>query len=148
MKIQKFNESYKTDNYWVFKDDFLKIRKLTKEPVEGKILFRFYYEKYEDVCSMLYGCAKLLNTKYENNDQIRGITLGDYRKVNTSSINAILRLFCQNDEELAKRIKIKYSDDIYKIVDNAHNLGDVIDGLRIFYDKKIDILLKTKKYNL
>lgn len=149
MKIQKFKESYSRDNYWIFQDEFLKIRKLPGGPFKGKILFKFYQDINNwDVCSMILGCAKLINTKYEHNSQLREITIGEYRKINPSSINAILRLFCQNDEELITRFKKEWTDEIHNIVDSASNFGDIIDGFKNGIYEQADLILKPRKYNL
>lgn len=150
MKIQKFNESYKRESYWIFQDDFLKIRKLPIGSCKGKILFRFYNEQEDNwtVCSMILGCAKLINTKYEHNNELRKIEIGEYRKHNISSINAILRLFCQNDEELITRFKKEWTDEIQNIVDSAINFGDIIDRLKDNIYEQADLIFKSRKYNI
>ena len=97
---------------------------------------------------MMYSAARLLYTKYANNSEIRNIPIGPvlFRKVQTNTLDAIIRRFCTNNDDIIL-YKSKFSDEIKNIPMNANNMGDVFDGLRQVGDR-IKIDMDSRKYNI
>lgn len=173
---------YDKSSYWAYSDNFIKIHKILNGVNKGKIQFRFFDENashgqyFSYKCSMMFGVAKLLDTKYANLPEIRDITIGSikFRKTHSNTIEHILKLFtkidfsCYNnpddkDKSLIKRIIssssiLKFGDNIKEISLTAQNLGDIFDKLKILRDEVYEyqkelleryiIELDTKKYNL
>jgi hypothetical protein len=83
-----------------YEDDYLKIHKIKEGPNKGKIIFKFN-EKIDrgldwSSLSVMSGCAKILDTKYEKIPEIRNIELSDdkkFRRVHSNSIDVILQNF-------------------------------------------------------
>lgn len=151
MKIKKFENISKyfnkDDRYlYAFEDENLQIEKISYGPNNGKIQIRFYDEKtnhYSYKCSMMAGCARLIDTEYENYPEIRKIELApDYdefkkfRKVQTNTIESILKYFLEKNgiiNEFIRLSTIKYKEQIKNIAENAKDLGDILDELRKIY---------------
>jgi hypothetical protein len=160
VKYIRFFESFEKQNYWAYEDNFLRIHKILNPPNNGKILFRFYDEKSNDFnikYSMMAGCAKLLGTKYENNPEVRSITLGNrFREVKVNTMDSIFRNFLVElgyerqrmfGDSLAKELRNEFGDYLQKIPSDAKNLGDIIDGLKEL-QSIVEPYVISKRYNL
>lgn len=149
--IDKFDHHI-NPNYWAFEDNNLKIHKILHGANKGKIIFRFFDEEEQNFnikYSMLLGCAKILDTNYENNQKIRAITLGPekFKNVYNNTVDSILRHFCNNDDKLVATMRDEYSKILENVPKESKNLGDIIDKLKLIkYNFKI--ITEPKKYNL
>ena len=163
---------------WVYSDEFLKIHKILHGENKGKIQFIFFnIDAFDEKYSMMYGVAKLLDTKYANLPEIRGITIGPikFRKVPENTMVSIINLFIEkidftdynNDDDkdkfLIKRILssatiLKFNDEIKEIALRSQDLGDIFDKLKIISDEiydyqkniyeKMKLELDINKFNL
>ena len=174
MKHLKYFEN-KTYPAIQFKDEKIIIWKVTEGVHKGNVKIKFYKDstgQYSDIWSTMAGCAKILNTKYESNQQIREIIPEiKKRKISTNTIDTILYTFILNvgyDKDDADKIyrsqrydnvlKKSFEEKIQNVSDNYKNLGDIFDGLRkvreefieneqIFFDE-YNLNKEANKYNL
>jgi hypothetical protein len=155
----------------------LLINKITEGANKGKILFKFWNEEnrtFGDKYSMMAGCAKILDTEYGKNEQLRNIKLEGMkiRKVQTNTVervvyNFLLDLGYVNEfpdkylthgGELILRLRNKFSEKIKAIPTTSNDLGDIIDELKKVRQELFDFQREdyekwvfdtdTKKYNL
>ena len=162
------------EKYDTFEDKNLIVHQIKHGENMGKIFFRFRNKdtkEFTDKYMMVYGCVKILDTKYEKNTIIRNIKLGPikFRKVQVNTLGATLNTFLKDlgydnmeIDNVKKRslstIIPKFHDKVRELVMTAKNLGDVLDGLReireyIFnnqreYYEEWKLNKKITKYNL
>lgn len=161
-----------TKFYWAYESKDFKVHKIITGPNKDKISFRFYdksNDNYSIKCSTILGCAKVVDTKYENDENLRSIEIGGdkFRRVYINSVEAIIRLFII-DEFSKDFFNSKYFDfkrliNIFgsifgKVLRDAKNIGNVIDNLKILKQKMLKMEEEnfkkwkfendTKKYNL
>lgn len=149
MKIKLFEEL--NNDYFIFEDKYLKIQLIKNGVNKGKIMFRFFNndtKQFSDKYSMMYSAAILLDSKYERISEIRNIPIGPvlFRKVQTNTLDAIIRKFCTNAVDMILYAS-KFSNEIKNIPMNANNMGDIFDGLRDVRDR-IKIDMDSRKYNI
>ena len=175
MKYIKTYEDF--ENKWfAFEDSNLRVHKIKNGENKDKIMFATPYKNEDGVetwskHSLMLGCARLLDTKYENNPKIREVEIGGmkFREIKIGTLSAISRLFLMQmgySKEKVNTIIVSFSlisldpiaDNLKSLIETAKNLGEVIDGLRIIRDEFFDFhreeyeawRLNTdiKKYNL
>lgn len=187
VKYLSLYDNFGQESAYPYEDNYLKIHKIKQGPNKGKIQFRFiiptdnmFYSKKdeENKSSMVLGCVKILDTKYENNSQIRKIELGPvrFRKVAPNTMESVFVEFLidmgyEADKStmyaesrygifsnLLKELKEKFSNELKVVAENANNLGDVIDNIKNIRQKVFDYLKphfsewqlqrSAKQYNL
>ena len=163
-----------------FQDDYMIVHKVTEGSNKGRIKFKFYDEddkNYSNICSMIFGATKILDTKYIDNEQIREVKIGGikFRKVPANTIDVVLNCFLeqmgynpttwrQNPEEhsdreqLIKILKEVFEYKIKNVALESKDLGDIFDNLlkvrdEIFEFQKehyveYDSKRMSKKYNV
>jgi len=140
---ENFDESFKKP-YFAFEDDFLTIHKINNGVNKGKILFKFLDKTgFDNPYSMTLGCAKILDSEYENYSDIREIKIeGRFIKVQKNTAEAILHEFLLDMGyeipsmsmkwvyDIKEKLWEEFEDKIISIPGHAKDLGDVLDGLR------------------
>lgn len=133
--------------YYLFEDDYLKIQGIKNNENKGTIVFRFKKNKYVSKYSILFGCVKLLDTKYEGYKIIRDIKYDSilYSPIHHSTVIAILNKFIadkgyknkgyKNNKKNYKFIdmnifKDKFQNKIILLPLECQTLGEILDGLR------------------
>lgn len=157
--LKTYEEKYEIDlnfdkinSYYLFEDNYLKIKKIKNGENKGKIFFNFF-EDYALISksSLMLGCAKILDTKYEKNKNIRNIEISDsikFRKVQPNTMDAILKIFINKIGYPEKEVKNIFSkrynemmsidNDIRMIALRSKNLGEVLDGLKKIQESFIE----------
>lgn len=176
MKIQRFKIFELVmggDSNFPFKDDKIKIHQVKNGPNKGKIGINFIDENQKFAYAS--GCARLLDTEYEHNIEIRNVKISPkFKKITQFSVEVILRYFLLDmgyvedvdnnienviwvGSDVMTILKDKFEDD-FKELENSKNLGDVMDGLRKIRDEVFEFQREhfeewemnrnAKKYNL
>jgi len=125
-----------------------------KESISSIWIFTSSWDKY----SMMSGCSKIIDTKYEKIPEIRRVELGDskFRKVQGNTIDVILYEFLRdmgyedepnkfgigkgdvlgNTSEVIKKLKEKFGYTIIKMIpEKSKDLGEILDKLRAVREK-------------
>lgn len=150
-------------SYFEFEDDYLKIHKIKNGENKGKIFFKFF-EDYALIASssLMLGCAKILDSKYEKDKNIRDIEISGhikFRKIQPNTMEAILKIFVSKigyPEKEAKNILSKITkdgfneivsidNDIRMIALRSKNLGEVLDGLKKIQESFIESKIERFK---
>ena len=155
-RFENLEKYFNPNDHYIFEDEYLQIEKISYGPNDGKIQFRFYDENthsYIWKCSMMYGCAKLINTEYETYPEIQEIKIGNkkFRKVQHNTIESVLIDFLKRigypDMNELDSCVVRYGDKIKNIAENAKNLGDVLHEFRKIYNE-LKFENDANKYNL
>ena len=145
--FEKFNKKYPATQ---FKDNYLEVHKITEGANKGKVVFKFYdnYNEIKSLTSLPFGCAKILDSKYEHNEEIRNVILdvSRFKKVQSNTIEMVLYEFLfdmgyKQESDLSSGIKMfdrdvindlvsNFSDEIKSVVELSNNIGDVLDGFK------------------
>jgi hypothetical protein len=149
--------------WFEYEDNFLRIQRIKGGPNKGKVNFSFKYinkstslptwSKYSPVAA----CVKLLDTKYEKDSKIRNIQIS-IPDVKQSTMDAVFRNFLKklgytDKKELigadshVRSLRKMFGEDVKNIGIKAHNIGDILDGLKEI-ESIIEPYLSSQKYNL
>ena len=175
MKHLKIFEDYSLN--FAFEDENLKIEKILYGNNKDKISFRFYIDDIlSHKSSLMYGCSEILDSKYENNVNVRKIEIGGikFRQIHENTIRFIIDDFLKKTDydkdffqympgkikvnTIRNIIKIHFTKDFTEIIEKSKNLGEVLDKLKRLRNEILDFLIDyyeeyqlnkdTNKYNL
>lgn len=159
----KYIRTYEGYSYDIkYQDDNIRVTQLAYGINSGKIQFRIQGDLY----SMMYGCFKILGTKYENEPEIRSIKIWDrWKNVTDTSKSSIIREVSKEigypdfiGMPIMYRLESNFSNEIQRISEVSNNLGEMIDRLKILKAEMIEfekdyfeewkLEHDAKKYNL
>ena len=180
MKYLKIYEDFEKYPAVQFQDEYMIVHKVTVGDNKGRIKFKFYDEEdknYSNICSMMFGAAKILDTNYIDNEEIRKLKIvkNKFKKVPTNTIDVVLNCFLEqmgynptswrqhpdehtDREQLIKILKENFEDKIKNVALESKELGDIFDNLlkvrnEIFefqreHYSEYDARRMSKKYNV
>ena len=154
-KIRLMNYLYNTKELRIFRhtsrNDLLYVQVYSNMVKFGDFLSSGYFS-----LTPLVGCTYILETKYENDPEVRKIPVDSDDleiKKNTIklTITQLLRLYFRHgnviEEKYISNATDKFEDEIVDKLLEGETLGDIIDLLNV-YKKRIPINIRGEKFGL